>query len=308
VTQSAILVTPDGQWVFPDTSEFLAALGDAKPDYDSVAFAIKNLGFIKFQFYDQSLIEIELHPRNVQLPAMLAAQQQLVAAKAKLFRIKFLDTEWRSEISASAEDTVGRLSQLCAPVVTPPLTERFHVQPRDFYSLFADEGNPLRPLAQKWRISLGHFDPGVIAIAVTHHLLSRLMIAGIRPHQIEPTWRFIGDGHKWIGDRFRLGGLGEKVLNMPDKAYGEWATKFYQSVAATGQPRYDIITGSVHYEDEEGKPLKPVHYERLMLPWKTPTDEVFVTMCSRRFGTDDIPSPTIEAASRLDSITSEMSS
>jgi hypothetical protein len=294
VTQPMLLVAPDGQWVLSGSSEFLAALGDAKPDYDNVTFAVQNLGFIKFQIHEQSLIEIELHPRNVKLPAMLAAQQQLVDSKVRLFRIRFFDTEWRSEISASAEDIVARLSQLCTPEFTPPNTERFHVERRDFDSLFVETANPFRPLAQKWRVSLGHFDPGVISVAVTNHLLPRLMIAGIRPHQTEPTWRFIGDGHRWIGDRFRLGGLGEKVLNMPDKAYGEWATKYYQSVAMTGEPRYDIVTGSVQYEDEAGKPMKTVHYERLMLPWKTPTDEVLVTMCSRRFGTDDVPSLAAE--------------
>lgn len=296
MTPSTMLITPNGQWVSPDTSEFFAALGDAEPDYDAVAFAVKNRGFIKFRVIEQSLVEIELHPRTVELQALLAAQQQLVTTPVKLFRIKFFDTEWRSEISASAEQVVARLSELCAPVFTPPSMERFRVEPQDFSSLFADEQNPMRPLAQKWRISLGHFDPGVISLAVTHRLLSRLMIAGIRPGPSEPTWRFIGDGHKWIGNNFRVGGLGDKVENMPDKAYGEWATKFYQSVATTGQPRYDFISGAVQYEDEAGKPLKPVRYERLMLPWKTPTDEVFVTMCSKRFGTDDLPSLEAESS------------
>ena len=307
MTPSTMLITPNGQWVSPDTSEFLAALGDAEPDYDAVAFAVKNRGFIKFRVIEQSLVEIELHPRTVELQALLAAQQQLVTTPVKLFRLKFFDTEWRSEISASAEQVVARLSELCAPVFTPPSMERFRVEPQDFSSLFADEQNPMRPLAQKWRVSLGHFDPGVISLAVTHRLLSRLMIAGIRPGPSEPTWRFIGDGHKWIGNNFRVGGLGDKVENMPDKAYGEWATKFYQSVATTGQPRYDFITGAVHYEDEAGKPLKPVRYERLMLPWKTPTDEVFVTMCSKRFGTDDLPSLEAES-SHLASSSSAMSS
>lgn len=290
MTPPTMLVTPQGQWVAPDTEEFVAALGDAGSDGDPIAFAIKNRGFVKVHSASEAVIEIELYPRAVELQALLAVQQQLVTARAKLFRIVFFDTEWRSEISASVEHVVTRLSELCAPDFTPPPTERFRVEPQDLETLFADEHNPLRPLAQKWRASLGNFDPTVISLAVTHHLLSRLMIAGIRPDQTEPTWRFIGDGHKWIGDRFRIGGLGNTVGNMPDRSYGEWATKFYMSVARTGQPRYDFITGSVQYEDEAGKPLKPVRYERLMLPWKTPSDEVFVTMCSKRFGTDDIPS------------------
>ncbi len=65
-----MLVTPDGRWVIEDSAEFLAALGDLKPDYDGASFAVKNLGFVRFQVLDQSVIEIELHPDNVELPGV----------------------------------------------------------------------------------------------------------------------------------------------------------------------------------------------------------------------------------------------
>src|SRR6516165_1235498 len=98
-----MLLTSEGQWVFEDSAEFLAALGDPNPDYDAASFAVKNLGFIKFQILDGSIVEIELHPRNVQLPALLAVQQQLVSSEVRLFRIKYFDTVWRSEIMTAAE-------------------------------------------------------------------------------------------------------------------------------------------------------------------------------------------------------------
>jgi hypothetical protein len=276
-----MLASPDGRWLLPQTPEFFAALGDPSPDYDSEAFAVRNLGFVKLQFVQDSFLEIELHPRNVQLPALLAAQQQVLRSQVRLFRVKYLITEWQSEISSSAEHTVERLSELCAPAFTPPLTERFLVKPQDLSILFDGEHNPLRPLAQKWRVSFGEFDPSIVPLALKHNLLSRLMIAGIKPRQNDPVWRFIGNGHTWIGDRFQHFGIGEKVENMPDKEYGGWARQFYASVAATGQPRFDLVTAGVHYEDETGKPQRPVRYERLMLPWRTPSDEIFVTMCSR---------------------------
>lgn len=273
-----MLVTPEGRWVFANSEEFLALLGDAAPDYDAISFAVKNLGFIKFHFIEQSIVEIELHPRNVELPALLAAQQQLMTAQIKLFRIRYFDIAWHSEISSSAERTVARLSELCTPVYSPAMHERFIVEPRDFSSIFADETNQMRPLAQKWRVSFGHFDPGIIALAMRHQLLSRLIIIGVRPRDHEPVWRFIGDGHKWMGGMFSL--QGEKVENLPDKEYGGWASEYYKSVAASGQPRYDLVTTQIQYENEDGKPWRPVRYERLLLPWKTPSDEVFVTMCS----------------------------
>src|ERR1700716_1524957 len=140
-----MLVTPDGEWVFPNSDEFLEVLGDAAPDYDAISFAVKNLGFIKFQIIGQSIIEIELHPRNVELVALLAAQQQLLSCRIKLFRIKYFDTAWHSEISARAEHAIARLSALCAPVYNPPQSERFLVEPRDYTRLFDNEYNAMRP-------------------------------------------------------------------------------------------------------------------------------------------------------------------
>jgi hypothetical protein len=276
-----MLTSADGRWVLPETPEFFMALGDPDPDYDSVAFAVKNLGFVKLQIVGDAFLEIELHPRNVGIAALLAAQQQVHISRVKLFRIKYLTTEWQSEISSSAEHTVERLSELCAPAFTPPSTERFLVEPQNLSILFDGEQNPLRPLAQKWRVSFGEFDPSIVPLALKSNLLSRMMIAGVKPRQKEPVWRFIGNGHTWIGGGFQHFGIGEKVENMPDKDYGGWAQQFYDTVAATGQPRFDLVTARVQFEDEVDKPRRTVRYERLMLPWRTPTDEIFVTMCSR---------------------------
>ena len=162
VQRITMLITPDAQWVMPETPEFFEALGDPNPDYDSIAFAVKNLGFIRYQVVERSIVEIELHPRNVELPALLAVQQELLRSQVNLFRIKFFDTEWRSEISSSPEHVVSRLSELCAPIFTPPSMDRFVVEAKDLSVLFGDEENVLRPLAQKWRVSFAQFDPSVI--------------------------------------------------------------------------------------------------------------------------------------------------
>lgn len=279
--QLTILISPDGQWVLPGTSDFFAALGEPDPDYDAVAFAVKNLGFIKFQVIRQSIVEIELHPRNVELPALLAVQQQLLSSDVRLFRIKYFEGSWQSEISSSVEFTISRLSELCAPQFTPMANERFLVEPQDFGMLFENEENLLGVIAQKWRICFGHFDPKVITLAMHNGLLPRLAIIGIKPRHQDPVWRFIGDRHRWMGSDYPQTGLGDKVANIPDKEYGEWASEFYRSVAESGRPRYDLVSTSIQFRNEPGKPWRPIRYERLLLPWKTPSDEVFVTMCSK---------------------------
>jgi hypothetical protein len=278
VKRLTMLVTSDGQWVLEDSLEFLAALGDPNPDYDAASFAVKNLGFIKFQILDGSVVEIELHPRNVPLPALLAVQQQLLSSQVRLFRIRYFDTAWRSEIMTSVEPTISRLSELCAREAVPPASDRFLVEPQDYSQLFRQRENPLVFMLQKWRMSFGHFDPSVIPFAIKHQLLARMVIVGVRPRVAEPVFRFIGDGHaNWLDTDEHLHAIGQKLENLPDKDYGGWASNFYKSVASTGEPRYDYVTAAIQRRPD----TYVTRYERLLLPWKTPSDEVLVTLWSR---------------------------
>jgi len=283
VKQLTILITPDGRWVLPDTPDFFKALGDPDPDYDAVGFAVKNLGFIKFQMIEQSVVEIELHPHNVELAALLAVQQQLLSSNVRLFRLKYFENGWKSEISSSPDQTIERLSELCAPVSVVPTTERYVVERKDFGAVF-DDDNQFRMLAQKWRVSFGHFDSMVIAIALRNQLLPRLAVAGIKPREPDPIFRFIGDGHRWVGRNYYVAGVGQKIAHQPDKEYGEWVSEYFKSVALSGEPRYDLVTAELRYEDETGKPRRRVRYERLLLPWKTSSEEIFVTSCTAVIG------------------------
>jgi len=264
-----------------DSAEFRAALGDPNPDYDAPLFAVKNLGFIKFQILDGSIVEIELHPSNVQLPALLAVQQQLLSSQVRLFRIKYFETSWHSEIMTASEPAISRLSELCAPAFEPSVTDRFLVEPRDYSTLFSDTHSPLRFMAQKWRMSLGYFDPGVIPFAIKHQLFSLMAIAGIKARGGDPVFRFIGDGFNWLQNEYQFYGIGERIENLPDKEYGGWLSEFYKSVATSGQPRYDIVTAAIQTDLRIRKPYV-TRYERLLLPWKTRSDEIFVTLSSKK--------------------------
>jgi hypothetical protein len=281
VEQVTVLVTSEGRWVLPGSEEFLAALGDPNPDYDAVGFAVRNLGFIKYQVLDRMVTEIELHPRNVALPALLAIERQLDKPSTKLFRIKHLDTEWRSEIFASPEHTVARLRELCAPAVAEPSsTERFRVEPQDANALLRDLANPLCLLAQKWRTSFGHFDASTISFAIRHQLLPRIMVAEVEPRTLDPVCRYIGDGFTSLGESFPFDGVGQRMEDLPDKDYGGWVTEFYRTVATSGQPRYDLVTAAIKQPSSTTTPRES-RYERLLLPWKRGSDEALVTVISR---------------------------
>jgi hypothetical protein len=293
VNRLMMLVSAEGTWMLEDSAEFRAALGDPEPDYDAAAFAVKNLGFIKFQILDNSIIEIDLHPHSVEIPALLAVQQQLVTTQIKLFRLKYFDVCWKSEIMCSAELALARLSELCAPKFAPSVKDSFLVEPQDYLKLFESEQGPLQLMAQKWRMSFGHFDPSVISFAIKKDLLSRLIIVGVNLRGGEPIFRFIGDGHtNWLDGNYHLHAIGEKVEDQPDKNYGQWVSQFYKSVASTGQPRYDYVTAAI----ERPPGTFATRYERLLLPWKTPSGEVLVTLSSRGLGEDAVNKSSVARA------------
>jgi hypothetical protein len=293
-----MLVTAEGKWVLPGSEEFLAALGDPDPDYDAVGFAIRNLGFIKFQVLDRVVTEIELHPRNVDLRALLAVEKLLGEAGTSLFRVKYLEAEWHSEIFASAEHTLARLRELCAPVFEPAPTERFRIEPKDPAILFdtaVGRSQAFGRMAMKWRVAFGNFDPGVVGIASQDDLLPRFAIAGFRKRDERPMFRFLGGGHRWGGDAYRVDGLGEPIEDMPDREYGAWVSQFYKSVGISGQPRFDLVTAQIEYHCEPSKPRRAVSYERLLLPWRTPSGEILVTSCVKLVPSD--PAANLRSAS-----------
>jgi hypothetical protein len=301
--QLTMLVTAEGKWVLPDSDEFHAALGDPEPDYDAVGFAVRNLGFVKFQVLDRLVTEIELCPRNIDLPALMAVETLLCEAGTNLFRIRYLADEWHSEISASAEHTLARLRELCAPVFEPVLTERFRVEPQDPSVLFDTQqgrDTALGRMAMKWRVAFGNFDPLVMNVAARNDLLSKLAVVGIREKDPRPILRFFGDSHRWAGDAYRFNGIGQPVDAMPDHEYGAWLSQFYESVASNGQPRYDVITADMEYHSETGKPHRRTRYERLLLPWRA-SGETLVTSCIKLVSSDspNLRDPVSDSSSSM---------
>lgn len=296
--QLVLLATPSGKWVLPASDEFFGALGETNPDYDGPAFAVRNLGFIKLQVLDHRLIEVELHPRNVSPRALRAVIDQIAGSDVHLFRIKYFDGGWQSEIFAAAEPTIERLEELCVPAFRPAVSPRFDVEALDFAGLIDkpdNEHHEFRPLAQKWRVAFGQFDPSILNFAVGHEVLPLLAIVGVpaRGHE-SPRFRFLGPGHSWAGKDHEVNTVGLAVEDLPDREYGAWAAGFFRSVAVSGRPRYDVISAAMRYQAEPGAPQRRVRYERLLLPWRAASDEVFVTSCARvveRSGGDSDESP-----------------
>jgi hypothetical protein len=109
--RSALMFGPDGEWSREGGPEFLAALGDPKPDYDATRFAISNLGFVRVMLSDV-LVEITLCPRSVEALALQGAQNILATSGAALARVRYLNSPGQSDITGTLRQALMAISAL----------------------------------------------------------------------------------------------------------------------------------------------------------------------------------------------------
>ena len=72
--------------------------------------------------------------------------------------------------------------------------------------------------------------------------------------------------------------IGDTIDSQPDKEYAAWVSQFHRAVARSGEPCFDTVSATLCFSPE---PAYDVRYERLLLPWKSESDESLVTLVSR---------------------------
>jgi hypothetical protein len=271
------MLSPEGEWL-ADGPALAAAIGCTDADFNVAAFAVRNLGYIRFEAIENILLEIQFHPIHVTRRAIAAAQERIAAAPPGIFRLRHLEEEWQTDLLMSPRQAALRLEELCRRAATPLPHERFiaHDLGPDRLLLDGTEGNP-RPLLQKWRTSFHRFDETVIPFAVKRGIASTTMLIGLKRGVPDPVFQYIGDAFWGFGRDFHLRAIGEKVQHQPDPSYGEWVVQFYREAAASWLPRYDYVEASIE-NSERGRLYR---YERLILPWSTPSGDAVLTVSSR---------------------------
>jgi hypothetical protein len=273
------VISPEGSWLSTGSLEAERAIGYEDPDFDATLFAVKNQGFVQVSFDTPASVRIRLHPTTIARGALVSLLQRFSTFGTAAITVSHLTDHWIAEAFDTPAAAYDRITELCSSTLAPvPRNEKYVADEQDLAPIFRDYDHPLKPLLQKWRISFHRFSDSVIPFTMQHGLVSRLMIIGVKKHAPDPVMRFVGEGFSVMyGEEFPFRAVGEKLANLPDREYGAWASEFYKAVATTGEPRYDLV------EAEMPKASRGPHvrYERLLLPWNTPSGETLVTLSSR---------------------------
>lgn len=273
------VISPEGSWLSTGSLEAERAIGYEDPDFDATLFAVKNQGFVQVSFDTPASVRIRLHPTTIARGALVSLLQRFSTFGTAAITVSHLTDHWIAEAFDTPAAAYDRITELCKNILAPPPTnEKYVVDEQDLAPIFRDYDHPLKPLLQKWRISFHRFSDSVFPFTMQHGLYSRLMIVGLKKDASDPIIRFIGDGFAVMyGEDFPFRAVGERIISLPDKEYAAWANEFYKEVATTAKPRYDIVDAIIPHASRGPR----VRYERLLLPWDTPSGEILVTLSSR---------------------------
>jgi hypothetical protein len=274
------LIDRHGRLWDPYDEQLLVLLGDPDPDYDILAYAVRNLGAIDLEIRDQ-LAVIRFRRQTVTRVAVEAMLDVLVRDSLREIAIhcesenwtekKFSDpTEAVAWIEANGIVSGGEARSLVATARRlEALSERRLSrveEPEDRFAL----------VFKKWRMSQGRFNSEVGSFLIRFGLLDRTSLvseAGDGQLIIEhaaPAYKTYDNYDK----SWSLLAQGKRVSDQPDPEFGRWIDSTYRAVLNQKEPRFEHVDAVVQAPGTEPYRFR---YNRLLLPWRSETGARLIT-------------------------------
>ena len=298
-----VSVSPEGAVFAPGTEAFFERIGYSNPDFDAGDYVVRNLGFVSISRRSSDRMMVRLRPSLVSAPALDSALRVLVGQEFTQGEIQHYHQDWTSEVWPNDPAMLHRLVELCQKD-SQGKEPQFGVKPLRLDSLADTDGNPLRPLFQKWRISSSVFDDTTMPFLIGYGLDYRLMVMTAQGAGEPLRFQFFGEGFKFYDAKQKADVIGAPIDKQPDPDYGRWLRDQYSKVVESGKPSLDYVTARIRSDQGPGRRSR---YERLLLPWRTGDDKILVTCASILISTetepcanaDDLPSVATSLSSDL---------
>ncbi len=271
-----VSVSPEGAIYAPGTEAFFERIGYSNPDFDAGDYVVRNLGFVAISRRSRERMMVRLRPSLVSGAALNSALRVLVGQEFAQGEIQHYGREWTSEVWPNDPAMLHRLVELCEKSHAPA-EPRFGAKALQLDSLADTDGNPLRPLFQKWRVSASVFDDTTMPFLIGYGLDYRLIVMTAEDAGDPLRFQFMGEGFKFYDARQKANIIGAPIDHQPDSDYGRWLASQYSKVVETGKPSLDYVTACIRSDQGPGRRSR---YERLLLPWRTADNRLLVTCAS----------------------------
>ncbi|HEX2116590.1 MAG TPA: hypothetical protein VHM01_19470 [Alphaproteobacteria bacterium] len=247
----------------------------ARADYDPLAYAVRNLGFVLI-VERPGFLRLRLRPLLVSSRAVAAMFYCLAERRPPRSAIAWFDDAWHDELCGGPKHLYRRLTEILHRSARSFVAEPFLATRRSLDAVLNPPGHPFAPLLKSW---LNGSRDDLLVSAQQQGLWERAMVAEQDPVTGVFRFRHSGGSIQLYGSEWSDKAVGRRVSEQPDSAYGRWIEDGCAAVNETNDARVELVHAAVTRSDGE---VHRWRYERLMLPFKAVDGRRMVMSVSAR--------------------------
>lgn len=272
--QGAIVIDDNGEtWPLgsPRLRELLMC---PDPDFDVVAYAVRNLGFVLLRGQGH-MVRAEMRPALVKPATLIGTYYNLLDLKPRQILLSRLGAEGSShelfddlsEFAATLERGSGDSGvQRHRPAYTLTRRSLDHLG-RSRYARFA-------PVVALWRAARGIMPADLVPALKRHGVQGRAALLRNPTGTGRLVYEHVGSGYTFFGNAcLPLLLIGQDIEMLPDRDYGGRAAHSYYECLTDREPRLETVSAVMRRSD--GQRLWS-YYDRVLLPWRAGDGTRFV--------------------------------
>lgn len=269
-----LLVSPNGHlWDVANGAlhKYLGYWGDTA---SLVTMATGALGFVAVGVAD-GRVRIRLRPDMFSASSFKMVVGILVHRNPSRIVIDIDDVRTVPQVFGSVEDAVACLSELCEEPVRPQQRAAFFTETMDIGRIRMPRREALQQHFQQWRRRGGRLDLKTMRDMQRNPFAIGQLFARIDGQKVIPeSWPRYMKLYK-REDAIKI--IGKPFIEHNDGGHMHAASRSYLATDKAGEPRLELAEATI---DPPNGPPRHLRYERLLLPWRSPGGDHFVSTIS----------------------------
>ena len=275
---SGILIDDRGEPWSDNSPDLARKLGYREPDFDAAAYAVRNLGFIHVRQHGEG-VRVSLRSGRFTLLSLTAALYVLIDRRPRRIVLAvFSGEDWSYEMFTNLGSFAERAEDLAAgePIAGRP---RWLSVKKNLEALASPAFERTRPLVALWSETRGRLSEDLDHVLRGSNLIDRAVLVRHIAGTSRLVYEHFGSAIRAMRPCETLNLVGRDIDDIADRPYGGWVGESYAAVSKRRRLRLDSIRATLRTSEES---TVKVRYDRLLMPWRRPGNDLFVLGISMR--------------------------
>ena len=270
--QSGVFVSDTGQLVDARPGELWWHIDDRPADFNLSDYAIRNLGFVWFR-PGVNGARLKLRADLVTTACFERVVRLVVEQRIVRLVIEHEAEGVPTEVLHNLNDIIARLDFLRGTTPGERPREHYMLETLDLGRLRHGKRRWLAETFTAWVRSRGRLPPDFEPLKRAGALDGGHLLVSLKgsDQAIIQTWPSTITCYS-PSESAAL--IGRDLSDQPDRTFGQWVAKPYYEVVRAAAARLDLVEAQIRPPDG---PALVSRYERLLLPWRASSGEIWVS-------------------------------